>query len=88
MDSRAQLRELAQETRHRLAREVWQAREGAPVPWNLFQTPLRAARDPRVEAVLGVYNAVQRLGLQLPMMVGSLHGRSWAGFCMGGRDPG
>ena len=37
----------------------------------MFQTPLRAARDPRVEAVLGVYSAVQRLGLQLPMMVGA-----------------
>ena len=61
---------MAQEARHRLAREVWLAREGAPVPWNLFQAPLQAARDPRVEAVLGVYNEVQLCGLQLPMMVG------------------
>ena len=70
MDSRAQLRELAQEARHRLAREVWLAREGALVLWNLFQAPLQAARDSRVETVLGVYNAIQWLGLQLPMLVG------------------
>ena len=73
---------MAQEARHRLAREVWLAREGAPLPWNMFQTPLRAARDPRVEAVLGVYSAVHRLGIQLPMMVGAeeqeeREGREW-----------
>ena len=73
---------MAQEARHRLAREVWLAREGAPLPWNMFQTPLRAARDPRVEAVLGVYSAVHRLGIQLPMIVGAEEqdegeGREW-----------
>ena len=62
---------MAQEARHKLAQEVWLAREGAPLPWNMFQTPLRAARDPRVEAVLGVYSAVHRLGLQPPMIVGA-----------------
>ena len=70
---------MAQEARHRLAREVWLAREGAPLPWNMFQTPLRAARDLRVEAVLGVYGAVH---IQLPMMVGAEEqeegeGREW-----------
>ena len=58
---------MAQEARHRLAQAVWEAREGAPLPWNLFQTPLRAARDLEVEAVLGVYS----LGLQLHRLVGA-----------------
>ena len=62
---------MAQEARHKLAQAVWEAREGAPLPWNLFQTPLRAARDPEVEAVLGVYSAAHRLGFQLPRVVGA-----------------
>ena len=74
---------MAQEARHKLAQAVWEAREGAPLPWNMFQTPLRAARDPRVEAVLGVYSAVHRLGFQLPMVVGAeeqddREGREWS----------
>ena len=62
---------MAQEARHKLAQAVWEAREGAPLPWNLFQTPLRAARDPEVEAVLGVYSVAHRLGFQLPRVVGA-----------------
>ena len=58
---------MAQEARHRQAQAVWEAREGVPLPWNLFQTPLRAARDLEVEAVLGVYS----LGLQLHRLVGA-----------------
>ena len=50
---------------------MWEAREGAPLPWNLFQTPLRAARDPEVEAVLGVHRIAYSLGLQLPRVVGA-----------------
>ena len=46
------------------------SREGAPVPWNLFPAPLQAARDPRVEEVLGLFSEIQRLGLQLSMLVG------------------
>ena len=74
---------MAQEARHKLAQAVWEAREGAPLPWNMFQTPLRAARDPRVEAVLGVYSAVHRLGFQPPMVVGAEEqdegeGREWS----------
>ena len=74
---------MAQEARHKLAQAVWEAREGAPLPWNMFQTPLRAARDPRVEAVLGVYSAVHRLGFQPPMVVGAeeqddREGREWS----------
>ena len=74
---------MAQEARHRLAQAVWEAREGVPLPWNMFQAPLRAARDPRVEAVLGVYSAVHRLGLQPPMIVGAEEqdegeGREWS----------
>ena len=61
---------MAQEARHKLAQAVWEAREGAPLPWNLFQTPLRAARDPEVEAVLGVYSVAHRLDFQLPRVVG------------------
>ena len=62
---------MAQEARHKLAQAVWEAREGAPLPWNLFQTPLRAARDPEVEAVLGVYRVAHSLGFQLPRVVGA-----------------
>ena len=62
---------MAQEARHKLAQAVWEVREGAPLPWNLFQTPLRAARDPEVEAVLGVYGVAHRLGFQLPRVVGA-----------------
>ena len=53
---------MAQEARHRQAQAVWEAREGVSLPWNLFQTPLRAARDPEVEAVLGVYRVAHSLG--------------------------
>ena len=74
---------MAQEARHRLAQAVWEAREGVSLPWNMFQAPLRAARDPRVEAVLGVYSAVHRLGLQPLMIVGAEEqdeeeGREWS----------
>ena len=62
---------MAQEARHKLAQAVWEAREGAPLPWNLFQTPLRAARDPEVEAVLGVHRVAHSLGFQLPRVVGA-----------------
>ena len=62
---------MAQEARHKLARAVWETREGAPLPWNLFQTPLRAARDPEVEAVLGIHRVAYSLGLQLPWVVGA-----------------
>ena len=62
---------MAQEARHKLAQAVWEAREGAPLPWNLFQTPLRAARDPEVEAVLGVHRIAYSLGLQLLWGVGA-----------------
>ena len=58
---------MAQEARHRQAQALWEARYGLPLPWNLFQTPLRAARDLEVEAVLGVYS----LGLQLHRLVGA-----------------
>ena len=74
---------MAQEARHKLAQAVWEVREGAPLPWNLFQTPLRAARDPEVEAVLGVYGVAHRLGFQLPRVVGveeqdDREGLSWS----------
>ena len=74
---------MAQEARHKLAQAVWEVREGAPLPWNLFQTPLRAARDPEVEAVLGVYGVAHRLGFQLPRVVGAeeqddREGLSWS----------
>ena len=74
---------MAQEARHKLAQAVWEAREGVPLPWNMFQAPLRAARDPSVEAFLGVYSAVHRLGLQPPMIVGAEEqdeeeGREWS----------
>ena len=74
---------MAQEARHKLAQAVWEAREGAPLPWNLFQTPLRAARDPEVEAVLGVYGAAHSLGFQLPRVVEAeeqddREGREWS----------
>ena len=77
------MRMMAQEARHKLAQAVWEAREGVSLPWNMFQAPLRAARDPRVEAVLGVYSAVHRLGLQPPMIVGAEEqdeeeGREWS----------
>ena len=77
------MRRMAQEARHKLAQAVWEAREGVPLPWNMFQAPLRAARDPSVEAVLGVYSAVHRLGLQPPMIVGAEEqdeeeGREWS----------
>ena len=62
---------MAQEARHRQAQALWEARYGLPLPWNLFQTPLRAARDPEVEAVLGVYSVAHRLGFQLPREVGA-----------------
>ena len=65
------MKRVAQEARHKLAQAVWEAREGAPLPWNLFQTPLRAARDPEVEAVLGVHRVAYSLGLQLPWVVGA-----------------
>ena len=65
------MKRVAQEARHKLAQAVWEAREGAPLPWNLFQTPLRAARDPEVEAVLGVYRVAHSLGFQLPRVVGA-----------------
>ena len=65
------MKRVAQEVRHKLAQAVWEAREGAPLPGNLFQTPLRAARDPEVEAVLGVYRAAHSLGFQLPREVGA-----------------
>ena len=58
---------MAQEARHRQAQALWEARYGLPLPWNLFQTPFRAARDLEVEAVLGVYS----LGLQLHRLVGA-----------------
>ena len=58
---------MAQEARHRQAQALWEARYGLPLPRNLFQTPLRAARDLEVEAVLGVYS----LGLQLHRLVGA-----------------
>ena len=57
--------------RQKLAQAVWEAREGAPLPWNLFQTPLRAARDPEVEAVLGVHRVAHSLGFKLPRVVGA-----------------
>ena len=63
------MKRVAQEVRQKLAQAVWEAREGAPLPGNLFQTPLRAARDPEVEAVLGVYRAAHSLGFQLPRVV-------------------
>ena len=77
------MRRMAQEARHKLAQAVWEVREGAPLPWNLFQTPLRAARDPEVEAVLGVYGVAHRLGFQLPRVVGveeqdDREGLSWS----------
>ena len=77
------MKRVAQEARHKLAQAVWEAREGAPLPWNLFQTPLRAARDPEVEAVLGVYRAAHSLGFQLPRVVGAeeqddREGREWS----------
>ena len=58
---------MAQEARHRQAQALWEARYGLPLPWNLFQTPFRAARDLEVEVVLGVYS----LGLQLHRLVGA-----------------
>ena len=58
---------MAREARHRQAQALWEARYGLPLPRNLFQTPLRAARDLEVEAVLGVYS----LGLQLHRLVGA-----------------
>ena len=77
------MKRVAQEVRHKLAQAVWEAREGAPLPWNLFQTPLRAARDPEVEAVLGVYRVAHSLGFQLPREVGAeeqddREGLSWS----------
>ena len=63
------MKRVAQEVRQKLAQAVWEAREGAPLPGNLFQTPVRAARDPEVEAVLGVYRAAHSLGFQLPRVV-------------------
>ena len=63
------MKRVAQEVRQKLAQAVWEAREGAPLPGNLFQTPVRAARDPEVEVVLGVYGAAHSLGFQLPRVV-------------------